>query len=160
MKAMMSSSRDNETGDNCDGRTIEIGIWDSSNVHPVKFFHIVLRPHLRTHEAQAHLDQTMVEVDEHHFVTVLGYGVIEGYRAKLLGVWVTQTFHTARPGPGQSRHFEDGAIRCTFDLDGFQRWLFCESETGLDCFTNTIRRQMEIFLSFLKSFVKSRDPLL
>ena len=63
----------------------------------MQLFHVVLRPGLGTQQAQAHLHQSMVQVDQHDIVSSLRHGMVEGDGTYLLGMGVAQAFQAARP---------------------------------------------------------------
>ena len=48
-----------------------------ANGDAVQFLHVVLRPDFGAQQAQAHLHQAMVQVDEHDVVAATGDGVVE-----------------------------------------------------------------------------------
>ena len=53
---------------------------------PVQPLAALVRPDLGPQQPQAHLDEPVVQVDQHHVVPALGDGMVEGDRADLLGV--------------------------------------------------------------------------
>ena len=65
------------------------------------------RPDFRTQQPQAHLDEPVVQVDQHDVVPAIGGGVIEGDRANVLGVGMLQALGTRRPTVLQGGQRED-----------------------------------------------------
>ncbi|MGB7044218.1 MAG: hypothetical protein WBD65_04705 [Methylocella sp.] len=78
-------------------KVVEFRVRQAANVDAVQLLHVALRPDLRTHQAQTQLHEAMVEVNEDDVVAVFGHLMIEGDRAQLAGVGMTQSFRAARP---------------------------------------------------------------
>ena len=73
---------------------------------------VVSCPDLSAQHAQAHLGETMIQVDEYHVVALVGDAMIEGNWANLARIWMSQTLGALRPGPAQLRHLEHRSLGC------------------------------------------------
>ncbi len=121
---------------------------------------VVLGPDLGTHETQAHLDQTMVEMDQDHVVAPLGHFVIEGDRPDHPGVGMGQSLRAPRPGSGEGRHLEYGSARRSIEFDGFQGWLVRQRQARDDGLVDPFRREVEVVTGLVQAFTQSGDALL
>lgn len=92
----MIAASDDQPRDDDHGRPVDQGVWHRTHGDAMQLLHIVLRPDLGAQQAQAHLHQSVVQVNQHYVVTPGGDGVIEGDRPDLR-VGVAQTLKAARP---------------------------------------------------------------
>ena len=97
--------------------------------------------------------QTVIEMDEDHVVPAIGDRVIEGDGSGDLGMRMPQTFEATRPGTGQCGHFEDRAYRRGNQVDGFQRRLAGELQSGFDRHFDVPGCEMEVVTRFQEPFV-------
>src|SRR5690606_12153416 len=84
----------------------------------------------------------------------LGDLVIEGHRADLAGEGVRQALAATLPGTAQRWQLEDLARLYAIQLQGFQRRLFRQRQSGLDRLEDVLRREMKVLASLEQTLVQ------
>lgn len=79
------------------GRGFEKLFRHCSYIDPVELLHVILRPDLGAHQSKTHLNEPMVEMDQHHVVTALRDIMVEGDRPHHACMGMPQPFHAASP---------------------------------------------------------------
>ena len=88
---------DDEPGVGDDGRGVEDVVRHEPGGDPVQPLPALHRPDLGTQQPQAHLDEPVVQVDQHDVVPAIGGGMVERDRANVLGVGMLQPLGARRP---------------------------------------------------------------
>ena len=100
-----------EPGMSDDRWSIENMIRHESGRDAVKSLATLHRPDFGTQQTQAHLDESVVQVNQHDVVPAISGGVVERDRANVLGVGMLQPFGTRRPTVLQCGEAEDWLAR-------------------------------------------------
>ena len=159
VQPMVVAARDDQPRDDDHGRAVDLRVRHRADGDTMQLLHVVLRPDLRAQQAQTHLHQAMVQMDEHDVVTATGDGVIECDGPYPLGVRVAQPLQASRPGAGQRGHPKDAARWCAIEFGGFQRRAARQREAGLHGHRDVVGREVEVLLGGEQTLVQLGDAL-
>ncbi len=126
------------------------------SLDPVQFLATGVGPDFRPQQAQAHLHQAMVEVDEHDVVPAVGHGMIEGNWTGFLRVRVLEPLGADGPASAQGGQAKDRPSPRV--CHGDERGLIGELEPDFHDLLNVRGRQSQFFLG-LPVLIKKRLDL-
>jgi hypothetical protein len=97
VQAVMAASGDDQSGDHDDGGAFELAIGQGTGGDTVDLLHVVPRPDFGAQEAQAHLDEGMVEMHQNDVIAPLRHVMVERDGADLFRIGMLQSFQASRP---------------------------------------------------------------
>ena len=159
VKAMMIAASDDQPRDDDHGRAVDQCVRHRTHGDAVQLLHVVLSPDFCTQQAQAHLYQSVVQVNQHHVVTPGGDSVIEGDGPNLQRVGVAQAFEAARPRARQRGHLEYGSCWGISQGKRLKRRTAWQNKTRLDRYQDVLWREVEILLRGQQPFVQFCDAV-
>ena len=121
------------------GRGVEDVVGNDPGGDPLELRPALLGPDLSPQQPQAHLHQTMVQVDQDHVVTAPSHDFIERDRADFLGVGMLQPFGTGGPTSPERRQPETRLAVVGLGRD--QRRLARQCQGHLDDLLDVVGRQ-------------------